>query len=467
MENLNIQNTTANLVGDKITRSSLPKKVKLRPTSKEGIRDNLVNFPGKAVQEEIISTESIARTGESESISETTNLSDLKVNTDLQPPVTSDDAKKTEEEEISVSKVNSKLEGLTFYDLKGKVTPAENSLPKGLKLKSAKEEVMLSNIPELISTPVAVIKKAEEKVEIDDDQFQTIELRIPESSDLNSTDKVSSDSDMGTSNLEKIYEDRNLELDDFMSSIQEDKDFEKTQDDMEEIETEPIFKEKRTSSYSFENELTDDVISASSHIGLNSRREKGEKQKEVVPIYELCEAIDTQRLRTREAEEKANRLSKDFQAYKEKSQIAIDESYREVKEAGDSQTEAESRYKIAEQEHKTALQNLIDTGKSQQRMLKQRQKDADDLIKKVVQEREKLEQTNSTTLAQNQVQLQKYLGNTIDLNTKTQEMRDEAARWDAIARAMQDPEEDLMGYINPNEVYEAERGTSKSYGKAA
>jgi len=471
MENLNIQNTTATLVGesDRITRSALPKKVKLRPASKDGIRENLAKFPEKVVQEETAPVEPTVQAGTTEVESKTTNPSDLTVNSNLQPPVSSNDAKSTEEaKEVLPASKNSKLDGLTFYDLKGKVTPVVDSLPKGLKLKVTKEENMLSNIPELISTPTAVIETVTEESDMDDDQFQTVELSIPETNELNAMDEINSDSDMEDVSLEKSSEDKPLELNDIINTIQEDNAYEEVQDDMEEIETAPILKENRTSTYSFENESSDDVISSPSRVGLNSKRENPEKRREIVPIYELCEAIDTQRVKTKEAEEKASRLSKDYQAYKEKAQAEIDESYREVKEAGDSQTEAESRYKIAEQEHQTALQNLIETGKSQQKMLKQRQKDADDLIKKVVQERKKLEQTNNTTLAQNQVQLQKYLNRTIDLNTRTQEKREEAAKWEAIARAMQDPEEDLMGYINPNDVYELdEKDTQKSYGRAA
>lgn len=456
MENLDIQNTTANLVDDKITRIALPKKVKLRPASKEGIKDNLVKFPEKA--QETAHVTPVAQPDAGEVVSDTINPSNVTVNPDLQSSVPSSDVATAEEvkEESSVSKPNSKLDGLTFYDLKGKVTPVVDSLPKGLKLKVAKEEAMLSNIPELISTPVAVIEEANKQVDIDD-EFQTVELQLPESNEFSSKDEFDSDSDMEEVSVEETSSEQSLESDDFIGTIQEEIS-EETQDDMEEIETKPIFKENHTSTYSFEKESNDDVHSTISRAGLNSK--KTEKKKEVVPIYELCEAIDTQRLKTKEAEEKASRLSKDFQSYKEKSQIEIDESYREVKEAGDSQTEAESRYKIAEQEHQTALQNLIDTGKSQQRMLKQRQKDADELIKKVVHEREQLEQTNNTTLAQNQVQLQKYLNKTIDYNTKTQEKREQTAKWEAIAKAMQDPEEDLMGYINPNEVYEIEETTA-------
>ncbi len=461
MENLDIQNTTAKLVGDKITRIALPKKVKLRPTSKEGIRDNLVKFPETA--QEVTPVVPAVQPDAGEVVSEVANPSNVTVNPDLQSSVPSNDVATTEgvKEESSVPKPNSKLDGLTFYDLKGKVTPAEGSLPKGLKLKEAKEAAMLSNIPELISTPVAVIEEVSKQVDTDD-EFQTVELQLPESNELSSKDEFDSDSDMEEVSVGEISSEQSLESNDFMGTVQEETS-EETQDDMEEIETEPIFKESSTSTYSFEKDSTDDVHPTLSHVGLNSK--KTEKKKEVVPIYELCEAIDTQRLKTKKAEEEASRLSKDFQSYKEKSQIEIDESYREVKEAGDSQTEAESRYKIAEQEHQTALQNLIDTGKSQQRMLKQRQRDADELIKKVVQEREQLEQTNNTTLAQNQVQLQKYLNKTIDYNTKTQEKREQTAKWEAIAKAMQDPEEDLMGYINPNEVYEIE--DTNVYKKAA
>lgn len=419
---------------------------------------------------ETVSVESKAQNNASEVVSETTVARDATADPNLEPPVSSENVTTTEVEkkETAVSKTNSKLDGLTFYDLKGKVTPLLNSLPKGLKLKMAKEEAMLSNIPELISTPIAVVAPVKEEVDMDDDQFQTVELKMPESHESETNDDVGLDSDMVDINLEKASKNQSLEFDNFINTIQQDKDLEEEQDDMEEIEPKPISKENYTRTYSFEDESVEDLSSNIPYAGLNSRKEEVEKKREVVPIYELCEAIDTQRVKTKEAEEKASRLSKDFQNYKEKSQIEIDESYREVKEAGDSQTEAESRYKIAEQEHQTALQNLIDTGKSQQRILKERQKDADDLIKQVVQERKKLEQTNNTTLAQNQVQLQKYLNHTIDLNTRTQEKREQAAKWDAIAKAMQDPEEDLMGYINPNEVYEVEESEfSKSYRKAA
>ena len=464
MENLNIQNTTAYLVGkgDRFNRTTPPKKVKLRPASKGGISENLGKFPEKQVQE-VATTEPIGQSGINESVSEIANASNLAVSPDLQPPATTDGVK----EEISVPKINSKLDGLTFYDLKGKVTPVVDSLPKGLKLKDAKKVAMLGNIPELISTPVAVVESPKEEVEPEEDQFQTVELELPERTDMSSLSDATSDSDMEDTSLDSGTDGLSFDSDDFMKSIHDITDSEEAQDDMVEIETEPIFVVRHRPTYSFESEEPVDTISNSSRMNLNSGREKSEKKKEAVPIYELCEAIDTQRLKTKEAEAKADRLSKDFQAYKEKSQAEIDASYREVKDAGDSQSEAESRYQAAEQEHRTALQNLMDTGKNQQRMLKQRQKDADDLIKKVVAEREKLELTNNTTLSQNQVQLQKYLSRTIDLNTKAQEKREEAAKWDAIARAMEDPEEDLMGYINPDDVYGKETAASKSYGRVA
>ena len=461
MDNLNIQITTAYLVGkgDRFDRTTPPKKVKLRPASKGGISENLVKFPEKQVQEEVTTAEPIVQSGVHESVSETINTSNLTASPDLQPPVSSNEVK----EEIPVPKTASKLDGLTFYDLKGKVTPVIDSLPKGLKLKDAKKEAMLGNIPELISTPIAVVESPKEETE--EDQFQTVELEIPGKTEMSSFN----DADLGMEeiSLEDTSKNSSLDSDDFMKSIQNITDSEETKDDMEEIETGSIFGESHRPTYSFEKEESGDAFSSTSRTNLSSGRGKSDKKKEAVPIYELCEAIDTQRLKTREAEDKASRLNKDFEVYKEKSQAEIDASYREVKEASDSQSEAESRYQIAEQEHRTALQNLMDTGKSQQRMLKQRQQDADNLIKKIVEERKTLEQTNNTILAQNQVQLQKSLSHTIDLNTKTQEKREEIAKWDAIAKAMQDPEEDLMGYINPDDVYEGKVASSKSYGRAA
>ena len=281
-----------------------------------------------------------------------------------------------------------------------------------------------------------------------EDEFQTVELKLEDDSEM-------SEIEVPTMNSE--FE---LPMDEMVSS-------EEVSDNDEMQEIEPSTIAEIAGMGMKEESGMEEVPTSGMKRNLSETTNKEPKQhKEVVPIYELCEAIDTQRVKTREAELKASQLTIDFQKYKEQSQQEIDESYREVKEAGDSQTEAEARYQIADQEHRSALQNLIDTGKNQQKMLQERQKKADEQVKTVVRERRALEQTNTTTLTQNQVQLQKYLSHTIELNELTQKKNEEKAKWEAIAKAMQDPEEDLMGYISQDEVYEVEPDIlSKSYGR--
>jgi len=76
-----------------------------------------------------------------------------------------------------------------------------------------------------------------------------------------------------------------------------------------------------------------------------------------------------------------------------------------------------------------------------------------------------LENENTKLLADNKEQTEKYLMRTEELDSQTQLKNDEAAKWDAIAKAMEDPEEDFMGFINfeNDSEYEEEH----SYGRRA
>ena len=491
MENLDISQTTSHIVNfekkySKAPRLLVPKKVKLRPTSKEGIKENLVKFPERIAQGEVTTatmetpqevtnqisepkenlvkfpertvqgevttatmetpqdvTNQISAPEVSPVVSETP--SNDVVTPDLQPPVVPSGPITQEKKEVPVTKP--KVAACTFNMVEGKVSAVANMLPKGLKLKEEKERIMIAQAPEPRFKPVARIEEPEVQM---DDGFQTVELKIGEDSEMSEVEVPSMSfktvGEVGKTNAEENDEMQEIEP----TPIGEVAGLGKTEETgMEEIPTSEIKKEFKVSKE-------------------EDKKEESEQRKAVVPIYELCEAIDIQREKTREAELKASQLTIDFQKYKEQSQQEIDESYREVKEAGDSQTEAEARYQIAEQEHRSALQNLIDTGKNQQRMLQQRQKEADAQVRAVVQERKALEQTNNTTLAQNKVQLQKYLNHTIELNEQTQIKNEQKAKWEAIAKAMQDPEEDLMGYISPDEIYEVEPDTlTKSYGRRA
>ncbi|MDE5587156.1 MAG: hypothetical protein K2I72_02145, partial [Bacilli bacterium] len=371
--------------------------MKLRPTSKEGIKENLSKFPEQPVQKEVattpteVSQEVVAPTLTPEVapvVSETP--SDVVATPDLQPPVVPSEpiAIENKTENTAISKVS----GLNFYDIEGHVTTLNNQLPKGLKLKEGKAKNMIAQAPAPLFKVVARIEKPEMATE---DEFQTVELKIGE------------DSEMSEIEVPKMNFEANVSENDEMqeivpTAIGEVTNMGKAEDTgMEEITTSEIKKEFEISKE-------------------ETKTEESEQRKAVVPIYELCEAIDIQRGKTREAELKASQLTIDFQKYKEQSQQEIDKSYLEVKEAGDSQSEAEARYQIAEQEHRSALQNLIDTGKNQQKILQERQKEADAQVRAVVQERKALEQTNNTTLAQNKVQLQKYLNHTIELNEQIQ-----------------------------------------------
>ena len=190
-----------------------------------------------------------------------------------------------------------------------------------------------------------------------------------------------------------------------------------------------------------------------------------EEFKDVSKVYQFCEAVDEQRAKTEEATKKAREVVQDFTEYKEKSQREIEDSNRRLQEAGDGQTEAEQRYRTAEQLNQDALRNLINTGKRQQEVLRNRQREAETQIIDITEQRTKLENENTKLLADNKEQTEKYLMRTEELDSQTQLKNDEAAKWDAIAKAMEDPEEDFMGFINfeNDSEYEEEH----SYGRRA
>lgn len=170
--------------------------------------------------------------------------------------------------------------------------------------------------------------------------------------------------------------------------------------------------------------------------------------KDVSKVYQFCEAVDEQRAKTEEATRKAKEAIQDFTEYKEKSQREIEDSNRRLQEAGDGQTEAEQRYRTADQLNQDALRNLINTGKRQQEVLRNRQKEAEAQIIDITEQRTKMESENTKLLADNEEQTKQYLMRTEELDSQTQAKNDETAKWDAIAKAMEDPEEDFMGFIN-------------------
>lgn len=477
MENLDMLNTTpyieSKVQDSKINRSNTPKKVKLRPASMEGIYANLGKFPKEELK--VLNEPVVSNPVESAETQVVTPEVVVPTVAPATAPVASSNtvtssvptAPTISEVSTSVEKPVEKvsqLASLTFVEtpFPERVSGSNTSLPKGLKLKEEKEKNMLAKAPVPVIQPSV---KDLEPLDAEDEQFQTVELQLdpkPENKmDVSSSIEEPQIDGMNQSDTTGLY--GTMSLDGMLSVGGTSSDSLDDTNDFEETPVSEFVSSKRRASKSTDDEISDlKEVLAKQEV----KSEPPKETKQVVPIYELCEAIDTQRLKTKEAEEKASRLSQDFQVYKEKSQLEIDASYREVKEAGDSQSEAEARYQIAEQEHKSALQNLIDTGKNQQKMLQQRQKQADETVRKVVQERKQLEQTNNTTLAQNKVQLQKYLNRTIELNNQTQLKNEEKAKWEAIARAMQDPEEDLMGYINPDDIYEVDSDTSiKSYGR--
>lgn len=496
MENLSIVNTTSFVLlnggqanGKKISRTSASRKIKLRPESEKAIESNIMKFPSTkeeevqtVVSEETPSTNTVvAQDTPSEVKSVELPSADVPVT-----PSVSQDQPAVHEGVGSVRKAE--IANVTFRLIPEKVDVVSSTLPKGLKVKVAKEQIMVQRAPEptpivVEEPPVVVDDMPTEQLSLEEIQAEGQQMVETPENVVEPVEETIDTAVVDQSDTTGLY--GTMSLDGVLSVGDTSKDSSKVEEVKEEVTPEvvtPVVEPPKETV--LEEDIQDSVIeeipleespvseikdttSSEELVEVQKEQDTLDSEKKVTPVYELCEAVDAQRLKTKEALEKVNRLTQDFQNYKEEAQKKIDASNREVKEAGDDQTEAERRYQTAEQMNQAALKNLIDTGKSQQRVLQQRQRDAEAQGKKIAQERKELEDSNQLLLARNEEKKQQHMSRIRELDAQTQLKNEEAAKWDAIARAMQDPEEDLMGFINPEDLYESTDIQQKSYGRRA
>lgn len=192
-----------------------------------------------------------------------------------------------------------------------------------------------------------------------------------------------------------------------------------------------------------------------------------EEYKDVSRVYQFCEEVDAQRAKTEEATREVNRLSQEFAEYKIKSQQDIEESNRKRQEASEGLMEAEERNQTAKRFHQESLRNLITTGKRQQELLREREKEAKAQFQQVKAEMDLLEKENTMLLNQNEEKTNEDISKARELDEETQMVNDEAAKWDAIAHAMEDPEESLTSVINTDNIYSFSEEDQTQYVKAA
>lgn len=508
MENLDILNTTPYMViqggkvgEDRPKRESASKKIKLRPTSKAAIGENLGKFPVQEVAAPVASVNTVPEVTAMPSlevtpapeVSVTPVTSSNNITTPVPevpsmvvapsaPSVTTDSnqddssmmevpvtmpAPKVLESTLSmnptmpsasevvssmppmasevgeVRKMQSQISNVVEFPRR--VDSFTYDLPKGLKLKEERKNQIVKKVPApVIQFPV----ESAYNDSMEDDEFQTLEM-----APIRDTGRMRGSA--------SSYDDNNdmYEISSRTSSIGSRDSYNtsfQNEDDMIEAEVHPKMESSRYS----------DIPSIRKS---NSNENNVDSARNAAPVYELCEAIDAQRVVTKAAEEEADRLTRDFQEYKAKSQKAVDISNQELDEADANQAEAERRFQAADHEHKTALDTLIETGKTQQKVLLQRQRDAEAQTKRVVQERRKLEESNSNLLTKNEELIKRYMDRARNLNAQIRIKNEEAAKWMAIAKAMQDPEEDLMGFINTEDISQSyeEDASTKSYGRRA
>lgn len=497
MENLNIVNTTSFVLlnggqenGQKISRTSASRKIKLRPESERAIESNIVKFPSTNVGEnQTVVNEDIPITSTTvvqDTSNEVQGVELPSANAPITPSVSQEVP--TVNESVGLVK-KAEMTNVTFRLMPERVSTLSSALPKGLKVKVAKEQTMIQRAPEPI--PMAVVDQSPtivddmpteqlslEEIHAEEQKAeQTPEVTVEPVEEVVDTATVDSSETTGlygTMSLDGMLSVENTPVD--SNAVIEKKEesiaevvpptIEPPKEVVSEIESQDAEIEEIPLEESPVSEIKSKDSSEELMEVSNEQSTLG-SDKNITPVYELCEAIDAQRLKTKEAVEKVNQLTQDLENYKEEAQRKIDASNREVKEAGDDQTEAERRYQTAEQMNQAALKNLIDTGKNQQRVLQQRQRDAEAQGKKIVQEKKELEDSNQLLLARNEEKKQQHMSRIRELDAQTQLKNEEAAKWDAIARAMQDPEEDLMGFINPDDLYETNDIQQKSYGRRA
>lgn len=408
MDRLEISNTTPyDLIGSELPRTMDFEKIKLRQTSYETTLGNLPNIPVKVVE--------VAK--------EEPHGEKIEITEEVQKEKTLDS-------------------NMTLIAFPREVYAGSY---KALKVKEAKIDAIMRGVgsslpPRIENTIVGETKASENEV-----TEEPVEEKVEQS---DSTGLY------GTMSLDGLL---SVEKHESEVAIPVDNSIPVTEVSTGEAEITPAEVKEEIPQNEVQEEVQEEVTQE------EPTEDIAEEFKDVSKVYQFCEAVDEQRAKTEEATKKAKEVVQDFTEYKEKSQREIEDSNRRLQEAGDGQTEAEQRYRTAEQLNQDALRNLINTGKRQQEVLRNRQREAEAQIVDITEQRTKLENENTKLLADNEQQTKQYLMRTEELDSQTQIKNDEAAKWDAIAKAMEDPEEDFMGFINFDNTSDYEE--EHSYGR--